>query len=172
MSLGSMRPGWIPKTSICLQKLPYMATRFFMWTNQLQQEGAVDKSCMQKTLWTQIERKSSATCTKEIIHVGVNSKNAVLLKLVLKYRNTKITAADDDEFYTMLEEILLSQYECVIMGDFNLPHIDWTLLGPTPSHGNKLIQPVVHNNLTQHVHETTRHNHILDLVISTSMTWP
>ena len=27
----------------------------------------------------------------------------------------------------MVEKILLSQHECVIMGDFNLPNIDWTL---------------------------------------------
>ena len=52
-----------------------------------------------------IERKSSATCTMEIIQVDINPKNAVHLKLVLIYRNTRITAADDDEFYTMLEEI-------------------------------------------------------------------
>ena len=71
-----------------------------------------------------IERKSSATCTREIIQVGINPKNAVHLKLELVYRNTRITAAGDDEFYTLLEEILLSQHECVIMGDFNLPNID------------------------------------------------
>ena len=72
-----------------------------------------------------IERKSSATCKREIIQVDINPKNAVHLKLVLIYRNTRITAAAaDDEFYTMLKEILLSQHECVIMGDFNLPNID------------------------------------------------
>ena len=45
-----------------------------------------------------IERKSSATFTREIIQVDINPKNAVHLKLVLIYRNTRITAADDDEF--------------------------------------------------------------------------
>ena len=49
-----------------------------------------------------IERKSSATCTREIIQVDINPKDAVHLKLVLIYRNPRITAADDDEFYTML----------------------------------------------------------------------
>ena len=112
-----------------------------------------------------IEKKSSATCTREIIQVDINSKNAVHLKLVLIYRNTRITAADD-EFYTMLEEILPSQHECVIMGDFNLPNIYWTLQRPTPAPDNKLMQLLVDNNLT-HVHETTRQNNILDLVIST-----
>ena len=67
----------------------------------------------------------------------------------------------------MMEEILLSQHECVIMDDFNLPNIDWTLERPTPSPSNKLMQLLADNNLTQHVHETTRQNNILDLVIST-----
>ena len=87
-----------------------------------------------------IERKSSAICTREIIQVDINPKNAVHLKLVLIYRNTWTTAADDDEFYTILEEILLSQHECVMMGDFNLPNIDWTLQRPTPAPGNKMMQ--------------------------------
>ena len=84
-----------------------------------------------------IERKASATCTREIIQVDINSKNAVHLKFLLIYKNTRITAAD--ELYTMLEEMLLSQHECVIMGDFNLPNIDWTLQKPTPTPDNKLI---------------------------------
>ena len=53
------------------------------------------------------------------------------------------------------------------MGDFNLSNIDWTLQRPTPAPGNKLVQLLVDNNLTQHVHETSRQNNILDLVIST-----
>ena len=87
--------------------------------------------CVKNTLYP-IERKSSATCTREIILVDINLKNAVHLKLVLIYRNPRITAADYDEVYTMLQEILLSQHACFIMGDFNLPNIDWTLERPTP----------------------------------------
>ena len=67
----------------------------------------------------------------------------------------------------MLEEILLSQHECVIMEDFNLPEIDWTLQRPNPAPGNKRMHLLADNNLTQHVHETTRQNNILNLVIST-----
>ena len=87
-----------------------------------------------------IERKSLATFTREITQVDINPKNAVHLKLIQIYRNTRITAADDDEFYTMLEEILLSQHECVIMADFNFPNIDWILQRPTPAPGKKLMQ--------------------------------
>ena len=52
----------------------------------------------------------------------------------LAYRNTTITAADDDAFYAALEEVLLTQHECIIMSDINLPHIDWSLQRPTPQH--------------------------------------
>ena len=54
------------------------------WTNQLKQEGDVDHSCMSKDIGP-IERKSSATCTKEIFQVDINQKNTVHLKLVLIY---------------------------------------------------------------------------------------
>ena len=55
----------------------------------------------------------------------------------------------------MLEKILLSQSECVILGDFNLPNIDWTLQKPTPTPSNKQRQLLSENNITQHVHEIT-----------------
>ena len=44
---------------------------------------------------------------------------------------------------------------------------DWTLQRPTPAPGNKLMQLLADNNLKQHVHETTRQNNILNLVLST-----
>ena len=71
-----------------------------------------------------IERKSIASHTIELMQVDIDPKNTTLIKLVLVYRNTRITAADDGAFYATLEEILLIQHECVNMGDFNLPHID------------------------------------------------
>ena len=76
--------------------------------------------------------------------------------MVLVCRNTTIPAADDDAFYAILEEILLTQHECVIMGDFNLPHIDWSLRQPTLAPGSKLLQFISDNGLSQHVQEPTR----------------
>ena len=60
-----------------------------------------------------IERKFIATRTIELIQVDINQKHTTHIKLVLVYRNTRITAADDDAFYVTLEEILLTQHECV-----------------------------------------------------------
>ena len=86
-----------------------------------------------------IKRKSIATRSMEIIQVDINPKITTHIQLVLVYRNTTITAADDEAFYSIVEEILQTQHECVIMGDFNLPHIDWSLQRPTPVPGSKLL---------------------------------
>ena len=85
-----------------------------------------------------IERKSMDTRTLELTQLDTRPKNTTYIKLDLVYRNTTITAADDG-FYATLEEILLTQHECVIKGDFNLPHIDWSLQQPTAAPGSKLL---------------------------------
>ena len=46
------------------------------------------------------------------------------------------------------------------MCDFNLLNIDWTVERPTTAPGNKLMQLLSDNNLTQHVHKTIRQNNI------------
>ena len=53
------------------------------------------------------------------------------------------------------------------MGDFNLPHIDWSLQHPTPAPGSKSLQFIADIVLPQHVQEPTRRNNILDLVMTT-----
>ena len=47
-----------------------------------------------KNTLNKIERKSSATCTREIIQIDTNPKNAVHLKLLLIYRNPRIIATE------------------------------------------------------------------------------
>ena len=84
-----------------------------------------------------IERKAIATRTAQIIQVDINPKNELHIKIVLIYRNATITAADNDMFYESLEEILLTKHECIIMGNFNQPNIDWTLGRPSPAPGSK-----------------------------------
>ena len=41
------------------------------------------------------------------------------------------------------------------MGDFNLPHIDWSLQRPTPAPGSKLLQFITDNGLSQYLVTTT-----------------
>ncbi|KAF2364393.1 Endonuclease/exonuclease/phosphatase [Trinorchestia longiramus] len=53
------------------------------------------------------------------------------------------------------------------MGDFNLPHINWTTRqSQAPS--SKLIYLMNTNSMQQHVNEPTRGNNILDLVMTTT----
>ena len=114
-----------------------------------------------------IERRTIATRTMELIQVDINPINTKHIKLVLIYRNARITTADDAAFYASLDEILLTRHECVIMGDLTQPHIDWSLQRLTPPPVNKLLQFIADNGISQHVLEPNRQNNILDLVIST-----
>ena len=70
-------------------------------------------------------------------------------------------------FYESLEEILLTQQECIVMGDFIQPNIYWTLGRPTPATGSKLLQLIAHYKHTQHINKHKSQNNVLDLVIST-----
>ena len=62
-------------------------------------------------------------------------------------------------FYATLEKILLTQHECVIMGDFTLPHIDWSLQQPTAAPGRKLLNLLLtmafHNMCRNQLGKTT-----------------
>ena len=66
--------------------------------------------------------ESSEHGKKKTWHKKLYKKNRTLLV----YRYTRITAADDT-FYASLDEILLTSHDCVIMGDFNIPHIEWSI---------------------------------------------
>ncbi|KAF2362525.1 Endonuclease/exonuclease/phosphatase [Trinorchestia longiramus] len=53
------------------------------------------------------------------------------------------------------------------MGDFNLPHINWTTR-QSQAPGSKLIDVMSTNSQQQHDNEPTRENNILDLVMTTT----
>ncbi|KAF2344967.1 Endonuclease/exonuclease/phosphatase, partial [Trinorchestia longiramus] len=76
------------------------------------------------------------------------------IKIVLVYRNPTCTAIEDDEFYDCLDIILSTPHETLIMGDFNLPHINWTTR-QSQAPGSKLIDLMNTNSLQQHVNEPT-----------------
>ena len=111
-------------------------------------------------------KKTVATTKYEILQVNIKPAPNVIIKIVLIYRNTIINANEDTEFYAELENITNTSNECVIMGDFNLPGINWqtvTALAP----GSRLTQFIHDNSLKQHVSQPTRQLNILDLVITT-----
>ena len=112
-----------------------------------------------------ILREKQATPTMQMTAIEIRPTATTSLKIVLVYRNGRNTAAEDDALYSVLENTILS-HESIIMGDFNLPEIDWNShLSPAP--GSKLLNFISENNLTQLVREPTRGNNILDIVITT-----
>ena len=63
----------------------------------------------------------------------------------------------------------------ILLGDFNLPNIDWSSDGPTPSTGSgnvTLMCDIVNDfNLLQLVHTPTRQQNILDLVLTSRVDY-
>jgi hypothetical protein len=108
-----------------------------------------------------------ASARQEVLRVNINHKAGVTIKLVLIYHSS--TTADEDLIlYDYIEDILNTPHESIIIGDFNLPAIEWHSL-QSPQPGYKLIQFIQNNNLTQHVNEPTRNRNILDLILSTEI---
>ncbi|KAF2344821.1 Endonuclease/exonuclease/phosphatase [Trinorchestia longiramus] len=121
--------------------------------------------CIKEKLQTQIKTKP-ATEKSEILHLNIQPHPGQTIKIVLVYRNPTCTAIEDDEFYDCLDNILSSPHETLIMGDSNLPHINWTTRR-SQSPGSKLIDLMNTNSLQQHVNEPTRGNNIFELVMTT-----
>ena len=79
--------------------------------------------------------------------------------------------ADTKPLLDMQDVLQNSTYQdLVIIGDFNLPGIDWFDIRATcDSANNSLLIDIIQDNfLTQLVNETTRECNILDLVLTTS----
>ena len=63
--------------------------------------------------------------------------------------------------------ILTQRHDSVILGDFNLPHIDWQTLHGVEAESHRMIKFIEDNYLFQLVSEPTRENNILDLLLTT-----
>ena len=88
----------------------------------------------------------------------------------------------DDKMYNELNNIVSRNQNTVILGDFNLTNINWENLDVHSYYNNrnqsdhrsretpseKLLTIIQENFLTQNVHEPTRGQNILDLVITTN----
>ena len=100
-----------------------------------------------------------------IEHVCVRvTGDELTLNLSVTYRPPGQTQELDNEMYRVLQQTLRN--ESVILGDFNLPHIDWQTLHGVESESHKMIEFLEDNFLHQLVTEPTRENNILDLVIA------
>ena len=60
----------------------------------------------------------------------------------------------------------VSKRDCIIMGDFNHGHIQWTSLQSTGREDQEFFNLVQDSFLSQHVLEATRGENVLDIVLS------
>ncbi|KAF2351292.1 Endonuclease/exonuclease/phosphatase [Trinorchestia longiramus] len=121
---------------------------------------------VKEKLQPQIKTKR-ATEKSEILHLNIQPHPGQTIKIVLMYRNPTCTAIEDDEFYDCLDIILSTPHETLIMGDFNLPHLNWTTR-QSQAPGSKLIDLMNTNSLQQHINKPTRGNNIFGLVMRTT----
>ena len=81
--------------------------------------------------------------------------------------NTTANTVEDEEPLLELISKANRRGEVVIVGDFNHETIDWELL-EAQAEGQRFLDKVEDLFLTQHVHEATRGNNILDLILSSN----
>ncbi|KAF8382951.1 hypothetical protein PRIPAC_72093 [Pristionchus pacificus] len=84
------------------------------------------------------------------------------IRIITVYRSPSSPAQSLSSFIAYLTHLLSSDLPCIILGDFNLPHIDW--LGLSSPSQNDLLDFVSDHHFSQFVPFPTRFNNFLDLV--------
>ena len=99
----------------------------------------------------------------EYLILEVFGKNKSRLILALIYRSPNCSTKNNELLLNLLENLVKDKNDpIVILGDFNLPNIDWTNLyvngGNEESQqiGNKLVDWSLNNYMIQHITEKTR----------------
>ena len=71
---------------------------------------------------------------------------------------------ENEKIHNAIKEV--SKRDCIIMGDFNHGHIQWTSLQSTGREDQEFLNLVQDSFLSQHVLEATRGENVLDIVLS------
>ncbi|GMS82775.1 hypothetical protein PENTCL1PPCAC_27522, partial [Pristionchus entomophagus] len=88
------------------------------------------------------------------------------IRIINVYRSPSAPALSLSSFVNYLSLLVSDDFPCIILGDFNLPHVDWlTLCSPSQ---NVLLDFVSDYRFTQCVHFPTRLTNYLDLVFCNS----
>ena len=99
----------------------------------------------------------------EILFVDITIDHQKI-RLCVCYRPSMIIAETISFLNAMKMYSDVSQHVCIV-GDFNIPCIDWTDNTATDSLGDYLLDFVNELGLHQFVHEPTREHNILDLIL-------
>lgn len=105
----------------------------------------------------------------EALAVKILKSNGSSIVVITVYRVGSIQADDEfvDKLKQYIESLKLGSTQYVLVGDFNLPGINWKEMGGRTKLENEFLDFIVDMGLTQHVEEAThKKGNILDLVLS------
>ena len=110
----------------------------------------------------EIKFEKEAECEEAVWCNIVTVKSTLTVGLV--YRSPNISMEENEKIHNAIKEV--SKRDCIIMGDFNHGHIQWTSLQSTGREDQEFLNLVQDRFLSQHVLEATRGENVLDLVLS------
>ena len=110
----------------------------------------------------EIKLEKEAEC-EEAVWCNIVTGNSTLT-VGLVYRSPNISMEENEKIHNAIKEV--SKRDCIIMGDFNHGHIQWTSLQNTGREDQEFLNLVQDRFLSQHVLEATRGENVLDIVLS------
>ena len=110
----------------------------------------------------EIKLEKEAEC-EEAVWCNIVTGNSTLT-VGLMYRSPNIRIEENEKIHNAIKEV--SKRDCIIMGDFNHGHIQWTSLQSTGREDQEFLNLVQDSFLSQHVLEATRGENVLDIVLS------
>ena len=107
----------------------------------------------------------------DIVAVDLRDGNDTLpLRLVAVYRPPSMTASDNDRLFSVLNDLAVDCVRLCVLGDFNLPLINWDLfVYPENQLYCTATDFICNHGLSQLVNEPTRGNSILDIILCTDL---
>ena len=117
----------------------------------------------------QINYNKNYACN-ETVWAELKLSNGGKLRVGVVYRppiyNLPQNANLENKLYEELRYFTQDDTNSILLGDFNLPKINWDTNDPGDEYGKNMIDLIHDNFLYQHIDEKTRDNNILDLVIT------
>ena len=110
----------------------------------------------------EIKLEKEAECEEGVWCNIVTGNSTLTVGLV--YRSPNISKEEKEKVHDAIKEV--SKRDCIIMGDFNQGHIQWTSLQSTGREDQEVLHLVQDSFLSQHVLEATRGENVLDIVLS------
>ena len=110
----------------------------------------------------EIKLEKEAECEEAVWCNIITGKSTLTVGLV--YRSPNISMEENEKIHNAIKEV--SKRDCIIMGDFNHGHIQWTSLQSTGREDQEFFNLVQDSFLSQLVLEATRGENVLYIVLS------